>query len=70
MYIETQALYKDLFKPVSVIVTTVAQRVLYREQEKSLRLWSFLFSASTEEGLWIYLYFSSQYLKGHWKHRH
>ena len=38
MYIETQALYKDPFKPVSVIVTTVAQRDLYREQEKSRRL--------------------------------
>ena len=38
MYIETQALYKDPFKPVSVIVITVAQRDLYREQEKSLRL--------------------------------
>ena len=38
MYIETQALYKDPFKPVTVIVTAVAQRDLYRAQEKSLRL--------------------------------
>lgn len=69
VYIEAQALYKDPFKPVTVIVTAVAQRDLYREQEKSLRLCG-PFSASTEEGLWTYLYFSSQDLRGHWKLLH
>lgn len=65
MYIETQALYKDLFKPVSVIVTTVAQRVLYREQEKSRRLcgpFSSLHPLRKGSGF-IFISFSSQYLK-------